>query len=153
MKSFKDLLNEKTNKNWYHPGKSSQLRIGRSIIANYGEIHPLILQKYEIQNAVFGFEIYIDQTAQFNSKKLSTKNAYNDNSLQAIERDFSFFFSKNVKGADIIQTVKKIDKTNPMYSRICQNKLQPIIISKNEYNNLKKKKNKSIESKRREYLS
>ena len=104
-----NLLHEDINRNWYHPGKSSLLRIGKSIIANYGEIHPLILQKYEIQKSVFGFEIYLDQIAQFNINKSSTKKAYEDNSLQAIERDFAFLFSKNIKGADIIQTIKKID--------------------------------------------
>ena len=30
--------------------------------------------------------------------------------MQAIERDFAFLFSKNIKGAEIIQAVKKIDK-------------------------------------------
>ena len=62
------------------------------------------------QNTVFGFEIYLDHVAQFNNRKSSTKNPYDDNSLQAIERDFAFLFSKNIKGADIIQTVKKIDR-------------------------------------------
>ena len=66
-------------------------------------------KKYEIQKSVFGFEIYLDQISQFNSNKSSTKKAYEDNSLQAIERDFAFLFSRNIKGADIIQTVKKID--------------------------------------------
>ena len=105
-----NLLHEKVLESWYHPGKSSLLRIGKSIIANYGEIHPFILQKYEIENTVLGFEIFLDQIAQFNSRKSSTKNAYDANPLQAIERDFAFLFSKNIKGADIIQAVKKIDK-------------------------------------------
>ncbi len=105
-----NLLHEEVNESWYHPGKSSLLRIGKSIIANYGEIHPFILQKYEIENTVFGFEIFLDKIAQFNSRISSTKNAYDSNSLQAIERDFAFIFSKNIQGAEIVKTVKKIDK-------------------------------------------
>ena len=43
-------------------------------------------------------------------KKSSTKKAYDNNPFQLVERDFAFLFLKNIKGIDIINKIKKIDK-------------------------------------------
>ena len=94
----------------FHPGKSSQLKLGKNIIANFGEISPLILKMYEIKIPVCGFEIFIDNLDQFQIKKSTSKNAYDKNSFQLVERDFAFLFPKNSKGLDIINKVKRIDK-------------------------------------------
>ena len=105
-----NILYEKTNNSFFHPGKSAQLRIGKNILAQFGEIHPFILQKFNIKTNVNGFEIFLDQISQFQTNKISTKNAYDNNALQAVERDFAFLFNENVTAIDIIKIVKKIDK-------------------------------------------
>ena len=105
-----NLLHEDVTNNFYHPGKSAQLKIGKKIIANFGEIHPYILQKFDIKTNVSGFEIFLDQLSQFQSKKISTKNSYDSNTLQAVERDFAFLFPLNVKAGEIINKIKKINK-------------------------------------------
>ena len=105
-----NILYEESENNFFHPGKSAQLRIGKNILAQFGEIHPFILQKFEINTNVNGFEIHLDQVSQFQLKTSSTKKAYNSNALQAIERDFAFLFPKNIKAGEIINKIKKIDK-------------------------------------------
>ncbi len=105
-----NLLHEDVTNNFYHPGKSAQLKIGKKIIANFGEIHPYILKKFDIKTNVSGFEIFLDQLSQFQSKKISTKNSYDSNTLQAVERDFAFLFPLNVKAGEIINKIKKINK-------------------------------------------
>ena len=52
----------------------------------------------------------ISSSIKYGLKKISTKSAYDNNSLQAIERDFAFLFNENITAIDIINTVKKIDK-------------------------------------------
>jgi len=104
------LLHEKFKNNIYHPGKSAQLRLGKKIIANFGEISPLLLKKFDIKNSVFGFEIFIDQLDQFQIKKNSTKKAYDNNPFQMVERDFAFLFSQDIQSIDVINKIKKIDK-------------------------------------------
>ena len=94
----------------YHPGKSGQLRLGKNIIANFGEINPLMLKRFDVKVIVSGFEIFIDELDQFQTKKSSTKKSYDNNSFQLVERDFAFLFPKNIKGIDIINKIKKIDK-------------------------------------------
>ena len=103
-------MHEEVTNSYFHPGKSAQLAIGKNIIANFGEIHPYILQKFDIKTNVCGFEIFLDQLAQFQSKKISTKKVYAVNLFQAVERDFSFLFPKKIKAGEIINKIKKIDK-------------------------------------------
>ena len=94
----------------YHPGKSAQLKLGKNIIANFGEIHPILLKKFDIKNSVCGFEIFIDSLEQFQLRKQSTLKGYDNNSLQIVERDFAFLFPIEIKALDLINSVKKIDK-------------------------------------------
>ena len=41
-------LYEKNIGQVYHPGKSSSLRLGKKIIANFGELHPILLKTMDI---------------------------------------------------------------------------------------------------------
>ena len=91
-----NLVYEKINNNFFHPGKSAQLIIGKNVVANFGEIHPFVLQKFNIKTNVNGFEIFLDILGQFQLKKTSTKKAYDSNTLQVVERDFAFLFPRNI---------------------------------------------------------
>ena len=75
------VLYEESNNNFFHPGKSARLRIGKNILAQFGEINPFILQKFEINTNVSGFEILLDQVSQIQLKISSTKKAYDNNRL------------------------------------------------------------------------
>ena len=94
----------------FHPGKSSSLRIGKNIIANFGELNPILLQSFDISNIVVAFEIFTETLAQFQSKKISTKSAFDNNPFQNVERDFAFLLPKSIKANDIINKIKKVDK-------------------------------------------
>ena len=104
------LLYEKVEGQIYHPGKSSSLRLGKNMIAKFGEIHPILLKIMDINFKVFGFEIFLDNLTQFQNKKSSTKGSFDNNPYQMVERDFAFLFDKNVKANEIINKIKKIDK-------------------------------------------
>ena len=96
--------------NVFHPGKSAQLILGKSIIANFGELSPLLLKRFDVKASVCGFELFIDKFEKFQIKKNSTKKASDSNPYQAVERDFAFLFPKNIKAIDLINNIKKIDK-------------------------------------------
>ena len=105
-----NLIYETINNKVFHPGISSSLRIGKNIIANFGELNPILLKSIGIPNSVTAFEIFIDTLAQFQSKKISTLSAFVNNPFQMVERDFAFLFPKSVKANEIINKIKKIDK-------------------------------------------
>ncbi len=105
-----NLIYENIKNNVFHPGKSSLLRIGKNILANFGELNPILLKSLDIGHSVVAFEIFTDTLAQFLTKKTSTISAFDNNPFQMVERDFAFLFPKSVKANDIISKIKKIDK-------------------------------------------
>jgi phenylalanyl-tRNA synthetase beta chain len=105
-----NLLYEKINGQIYHPGKSSSLRLGKNIIANFGEIHPILLKNMDINFKVFGFEIFIENISRFQENKSSSRGAFINNPYQMVERDFAFLFSREIEANEIIKKVKKVDK-------------------------------------------
>jgi len=106
-----DNLNyEAINNKIFHPGKSSSLRIGKNIIANFGEINPILLKSLDISNTVLAFEIFTETLAQFQNKKTSTISAFHNNPFQMVERDFAFLLPKSIKANDIVNKIKNIDK-------------------------------------------
>ena len=105
-----NLNYEKIENKIFHPGKSSSLRIGKNIIANFGELNPILLKSMNIQNPVMAFEVFTDALGQFQNKKTSTIAAFDNNPFQMVERDFAFIFPDSVKADEIISKIKKIDK-------------------------------------------
>ena len=106
-----DNLNyESISNKVFHPGKSSSLRIGKNIIANFGELNPIILKSLNVSNVVVAFEIFTNTLAQFLGKKTSTISAFDNNPFQTVERDFAFLVPQSIKANDIVNKIKKIDK-------------------------------------------
>ena len=105
-----NLLYEKIDGQIYHPGKSSLLRLGKNKIANFGEIHPILLKKMEISFKVFCFEIFLENISQFQDNKSSSRSAFGNNPYQMVERDFAFMFPREIQANEIIKKVKKVDK-------------------------------------------
>ena len=106
-----DNLNYETiNNKVFHPGKSASLRIGKNIIANFGELNPILLKSLDIPIAIVAFEIFTDTLAQFQNKKTSTISAFDNNPFQMVERDFAFLFPKSIRANEIINKIKKINK-------------------------------------------
>ncbi len=105
-----NLLYEKMDGQIYHPGKSSSLRLGKNKIANFGEIHPILLKNMDINFKVFGFEIFLESVSQFQENKSSSRGVFINNPFQMVERDFAFLFPKEVQAGEIIKKVKKVDK-------------------------------------------
>ena len=105
-----NLLYEKIEGQIYHPGKSSALRLGKKLIAKFGEIHPILLKTMDVNFKVFGFEIFLDNISQFQAPRSISKGVFVNNPYQMVERDFAFLFPKEIKANEIIQKVKKIDK-------------------------------------------
>ena len=105
-----NLLYNKNEDNIYHPGKSATLRLGKNIIAKFGELHPILLKTMDINIKVYGFEIYLDNISQFQENKSFSRDSFLNNPYQMVERDFAFLFPKEIKANEIIKKVKKIDK-------------------------------------------
>ena len=91
---------------YYHPGKSGGVYLGKNCLGHFGEIHPKISKDLALPTNIVGFEIYKKNIPSVKNsyKKLETTD------FQAVTRDFAFIVDKTVTSDELISIVKKSDK-------------------------------------------
>ena len=99
---------------YYHPGKSGSIYLDKDDIepiAYFGEIHPNIIKKLDINTeALVNFEIYLDHLKDNKLKLKDRKSNFEYSDYQKSERDFAFVVDKNIKAQDLIEIITSIDK-------------------------------------------
>ena len=81
---------------YYHPGRSGVLRLGKNILAQFGEIHPAVLEEMDVKGPMVGFEIFLENIPEAKSK--GTEKPYLVlEPLQAITKDFAFIVDDHVE--------------------------------------------------------
>lgn len=95
---------------WYHPGKAGSYKLGKQIVAQFGEIHPRILKTLDAEEGLIGFEIFVE-AIPFPKKKNAARPTYNVSEYQAVTRDFAFVVNENIAAADILRATQKADNT------------------------------------------
>ena len=94
---------------YFHPGRSGSVRLGKNVLASFGEIHPGVLDEMDIDQAVCGFEIYLQNIPQ--AKKKGTEKALlKMEPLQPLSRDFAFLVEESVAAEDIRKSAMAADK-------------------------------------------
>lgn len=93
----------------FHPGRSAALRMGKDILAVFGEIHPSILDEKGIDCCAVGFEVFLDKVPTPRSKG-TAKKLLKLSPLQPISRDFAFIVDQDVEAESLIRAAKAADK-------------------------------------------
>lgn len=94
---------------YYHPGRSGALLLGKTILAYFGQIHPLVTKAYGISVPVVGAEIMFNRIPLAKNTS-SSRKALVFSDYQHSVRDFAFIIDEKIAVDDIIRSVKKIDK-------------------------------------------
>jgi len=99
---------------YYHPGKSGSIYLDKDDIepvAYFGEIHPNIIKKLDINTeALVNFEIYLDHLKDNKLRLKDRKSKFEYSDFQKSERDFAFVVDKNIKAQDLIEIITSINK-------------------------------------------
>ena len=93
---------------WYHPGRSGVLRLGRNVLASFGDIHPGVLRALNIAGPVVGFEI------NFNDVPTARKTGRPPLALfalQPVHRDLAFVADSNTPASDIVNAAAGVDRS------------------------------------------
>ncbi|MDG7056405.1 MAG: phenylalanine--tRNA ligase subunit beta [Wolbachia endosymbiont of Meromenopon meropis] len=98
-----DLTIERAEKEYYHPGKAGLFSFESKMIGHFGEVHPNILNFFNIKQKVVGFELILENVRNL---PISRKK-FIDYKYQSVKRDFAFIVNKNVEVGTIINIVKK----------------------------------------------
>jgi phenylalanyl-tRNA synthetase beta chain len=89
---------------YYHPGKSAALSLGKNVIGYVGEIHPKVLKTFDLDDATCAFELFIDRLPAQKAKTAKPKLELSY--LQSVDRDFAFVLPKETEVGSIMQSIR-----------------------------------------------
>ncbi len=96
---------------WYHPGRSGVLMLGpKTVLAQFGEIHPGIAASMGIEGPLAGFEIFLDNLPLPKSGKGAARANLDISPYQAVERDFAFVVDESVAAEAVLAAAGGVDK-------------------------------------------
>ena len=96
---------------WQHPGRSGEICLGKNLLARFGEIHPKIINHYDIETAVVAFEVFINAPPEPRRKQLGkTKTFLKLDSLLPVDRDFAFIMDADVPAAKAVTAARLADR-------------------------------------------
>lgn len=93
----------------YHPGQSAVLRLGPTILAQFGAIHPKVLQELDVKGPAVGFEVFLERLPMPRSKG-TARPLLNASPFQPLERDFAFIVDASVAAEKLVKAAKGADK-------------------------------------------
>lgn len=94
----------RTAPEYYHPGKSAALILGKNVVGYIGEIHPKIAKALDISDAACAFEVFLDRLPAPKVKAVRPK--FEVSYLQAVDRDFAFVLPLETEVGAVMQSVR-----------------------------------------------
>ncbi|GFY65134.1 phenylalanine--tRNA ligase beta subunit [Trichonephila inaurata madagascariensis] len=88
-----NLTIERAEKEYYHPGKSGTLSFRSKIVGYFGELHPSVLDLFDIKQKIVAFEVMLENIGNL---PVSRKK-FIDYKYQSVKRDFAFIVNKDVE--------------------------------------------------------
>jgi phenylalanyl-tRNA synthetase beta chain len=94
----------------YHPGRSARLCLGpKTVLAEYGELHPATLRAFDLEGPAVAAEIYLDALPARRSSG-HRREAYAPPALQAVKRDFAFLVPEGNAADALLRAVRGADR-------------------------------------------
>ena len=97
---------------YYHPGRSGAIRLGKNVLAYFGELHPAVLKALDIKSNVVAFEVFLDNIPLPRDAKSKAKKKLELSQLQAVDKDLAFVVARNVSAINIVAVAKNADRNN-----------------------------------------
>ena len=97
---------------WYHPGRAGTLRLGpKTVLANFGEVHPGVLKQMDVKGPVAAFEVFLDTLPGAKKKAGAARPLVKLPAFQPVARDFAFVVDDAVEAAQVLRAAQGADKT------------------------------------------
>ena len=95
---------------WWRPGRRAQLRLGKAVLATFGEVHPGVLKAMDVEGPLYAFELALDALPEPKRKAARTKPALALSPLMPLTRDFAFVVDKATPAGDLVRAVHSADR-------------------------------------------
>ncbi len=104
---------------WWHPGRSARLQLGpKTIVAEFGQLHPAILKALDADGPMYGFTIDLDAIPEPKRKAVKTKSAVALSHLMPLSRDFAFLVPAATPAGDLVRPILAADKALIAQARV-----------------------------------
>ena len=94
---------------WYHPGRSGTLALGPKTLGYFGEVHPAILQAFDLKGPASAFEVFLDAIPEPKTKG-AARSAFQPSQFPAVERDFAFMLDSKISAEDVVRAARNTDR-------------------------------------------
>ena len=99
------------NSPWWHPGRSARLQLGpKTIIAEFGELHPRVLKDLDAEGPMLAFELDLGAIPEPKKKPTKTKAALTLSPLMPLTRDFAFLVDEATPAGEVARPIMAADK-------------------------------------------
>lgn len=99
------------NRDWWHPGRSARLQLGpKTVIAEFGALHPRVLKALDADGPMLAFEIVLDAVPEPRGAKAKTRGPAQLANLMPLSRDFAFVVEDGKAAGDLVRAVAGADK-------------------------------------------
>ncbi|MCB9949076.1 MAG: phenylalanine--tRNA ligase subunit beta [Rhodospirillaceae bacterium] len=96
---------------WYHPGRSGVLRLGPTVLAQFGELHPALLKTLDATGPAAACEVFLNRVPPPKAKKDGAARApLKLSPFQPLDRDFAFIVDADTPADRLIRAARGADK-------------------------------------------
>jgi phenylalanyl-tRNA synthetase beta chain len=95
----------------YHPGRRGRLMLGpQTVLAEFGELHPAIVRRMEIDGPVVGFEVFLDRVPRPKARTSRARPPLKASAFPPVDRDFALVVDDAVAADTVLVAVRAADK-------------------------------------------
>lgn len=96
---------------WYHPGRSGVIKLGpKTLLARFGEVHPAVLKRYDIDAPAVAFEIFLDAVPLPKAKDGRARPLLKPSPFQPVVRDFAFLLPREASAETVLKAARQADR-------------------------------------------
>lgn len=100
-------IEKETKNSSYHPGRCANIKVGIDVIATIGEVHPEVLNNYDIEKRVYVAEVNVTKLTKYSK---SNKKYVEVPKFPAVERDIAVIVDEKVEVGQIEKIIIKKSK-------------------------------------------
>jgi len=93
----------------YHPGRSGRLCLGKSVLGEFGELHPRLARLFDIGAPVVACELFLDALPAV-CRGERRRAGFDPPVLQPVVRDFAFIVPVGMTGDALVNAVRGADR-------------------------------------------
>jgi phenylalanyl-tRNA synthetase beta chain len=93
----------------WHPGRSAALRLGKNVLAAFGELHPRLLKALDLPEGTVAAEIYLDSIPAGRSADRA-RAAFAPSAMMPLSRDFAFIVPAGLQADALVRAIRGADK-------------------------------------------